>query len=521
MHKAFSRRRYFLIAASLLALGIEIIAISSGGDASWDMRNYHLYGPFALLYKEFGTDIAPAHMQTFLPPTLDLIYYGLARFISLTPVLNAVLALPQAVAAVMAFALSWRLVQPQGRAECTALGLLGAVAATGTAALTTIATSMSEILPVVFMLGAWLTLVRPDLDTLPSFRRLFGAGLLVGTACGLKLTLTFATVAFVAILLLLPRQRLSDLVTRPIVLGLGVFCSTSALTGYWWVHQWIHYGNPTFPLMNDLFRSPHAVVYSFVDRTYLPHSWQEALSAPWSWALKLSWATGESRLRDPRFALALTAAIICVVQASLSWPRRLPWPFLVLPSWFILAFALWRAEFSIHRYLSVLELLTGTIIAMAAFPIVRWIRQPAWLPIGSATLMAACLVITVYPQVYRTQSIRPFEVDLGSLPKDSTVLLLNNEPMGYLAAFADPHVRFIATNDLYMSLDGTNPMQRDVERAIVGRKGPLFGLDSPSEQDDRSATTLAHYHLFRGACHHVVTNLSPYPIRICELSAKM
>ena len=120
-----SRRVSFWVIVVVLAIGVELIAVLSGGDAGWDMRNYHLYGPFALLHKEFGTDIAPAHMQTFLSPTLDLIYYGLARSISSTRVLNAALALPQAAAAAMAFALSWRLVQPRSGAEIVALALLG------------------------------------------------------------------------------------------------------------------------------------------------------------------------------------------------------------------------------------------------------------------------------------------------------------------------------------------------------------------------------------------------------------
>ena len=516
----FDRQVYFWIVAFLLCVGIEIIGVFSGGDASWDLRNYHIYGPFALLHKEFGTDIAPAHMQTFLSPTLDLIYYALARSISSTLVLNAVLALPQAAASAMAFALSWRLVRPQNGAEIAALALLGAVAATGTAALQSIATSVSEILPVALMLSAWLVLVRPELDTLPSLKRLFAAGLLVGAACGLKLTLSFATVALVAILVLLPRQRLSDFMSRPIVFGVGVFCGTAALTGYWWVHQWTHYHNPTFPLMNDLFRSPFAAADSFIDRTFLPRSWREAFSAPWSWALTLSWATGESRLRDPRFAVALTAAVICVVQALWPKPRRLPWPFLILPCWFILAFVLWRAEFSIHRYLAVLEVLTGTMIAMAVFPIARWMRRPGLLLLGSATLLATCLVVTVFPRLQRTGSSQPFVVDVGNLPFNSMVLILDNEPLAYLAAFVDPRIRFIGTNDFYMSLDGSNPMQRDVEQAIAAHKGPLFGLDSPEEQGDRSSTTLAHYLLDRGACRTVTTNLSPHPVRLCELSAK-
>ena len=76
-----SRLSPFWIVAALLALGVEVVAVSLGGDATWDLRNYHLYAPFALLHKPFGTDIAPAHMQGFFSPTLDLIYYGLATSI--------------------------------------------------------------------------------------------------------------------------------------------------------------------------------------------------------------------------------------------------------------------------------------------------------------------------------------------------------------------------------------------------------------------------------------------------------
>ena len=70
------RERFaFWIIGTLLFVGVEAAAMLSGGDASWDLRNYHFYGPFALLNKPDGTDIAPAHMLSFLPPTLDLMGY--------------------------------------------------------------------------------------------------------------------------------------------------------------------------------------------------------------------------------------------------------------------------------------------------------------------------------------------------------------------------------------------------------------------------------------------------------------
>ena len=42
------------------ALWVEIRASLTGGDSTWDMRNYHLYNPFALFNGKFAVDIAPA-----------------------------------------------------------------------------------------------------------------------------------------------------------------------------------------------------------------------------------------------------------------------------------------------------------------------------------------------------------------------------------------------------------------------------------------------------------------------------
>jgi hypothetical protein len=191
---------------------------------------------------------------------------------------------------------------------------------------------------------------------------------------------------------------------------------------------------------------------------------------------------------------------------------------MLLACWFVLAFILWRVEFSIYRYLATLELLSGSMLALAALPIARRLKLGWPLLAGSGALLAAFLVITVYPQVNRSPpGPARFAVDLGTLPPDSMVLLLDNEPMAYLAAFASPETRFVATNDYFMTLDGSNPMQPWVASAIKDHPGPLWGLDSPPEQGDRSARTLERYGLVRRECRPVPSNISPLAIRLCRL----
>ena len=170
-----------------------------------------------------------------------------------------------------------------------------------------------------------------------------------------------------------------------------------------------------------------------------------------------------------------------------------------------------------------LELGIGAVVALAAFPIARRLGRPWLLPAGAVACAAACGLITVYPQMNRTPVGDPaFTVALGPIPSDAMVLLLDNEPMAYLAVFADPRVRFLGTNDFFMSLDGSNPLQASVAAAIAGHPGPLFGLDSPQQggvnQGDRADATLAHYRLSRASCRPVVSNVSPEQLRICRLS---
>src|SRR4051812_21190792 len=55
------------------------VALALGRDANWDIRNYHLYNPYALLEGRWGLDLAPAGLHSFLHPGLDIPFYMLTR----------------------------------------------------------------------------------------------------------------------------------------------------------------------------------------------------------------------------------------------------------------------------------------------------------------------------------------------------------------------------------------------------------------------------------------------------------
>ena len=181
--------------AIALASAVLLAATVVGPDASWDLRNYHLYNGFAVLHGRIGVDLAPAQMQTFNAPLLDIVYTLLLGAFNDAPRLLAVmLAVPQALAVVLVLVLARRVLP---RCEALAAVLVGA---TGVAALPTLATTMNEMAPAACILGAVLLLLGDDGVDDPSPRACLCAGFLGGVAVGLKLTSAPYALALIAML---------------------------------------------------------------------------------------------------------------------------------------------------------------------------------------------------------------------------------------------------------------------------------------------------------------------------------
>ncbi len=101
----------------LFPLGIvalfALCAAHTPSDADWDLRNYHVYNAHALITGRFWTDIAPAQLQTFYVPFMDIAVGAIRDRLDATPVLrNVVLSLPQGIAAALAFVLTLRMSPP-------------------------------------------------------------------------------------------------------------------------------------------------------------------------------------------------------------------------------------------------------------------------------------------------------------------------------------------------------------------------------------------------------------------------
>ncbi len=489
---------------ALLAVGVLALSVHLGPDASWDLRNYHIYNPFALLRKPAGVDLIPAQMQSFLPPGPDLAPFWLRQRLNAHPdLLDAILALPSAVGAVLAFRIGLLLLPRPGLAA-----LAVAFGVTGAAGLPTIGTSASEMPGGCFVLGGLLVLLRTLGKPRPGAWDAALAGALLGVALAIKLTMApYVAGAVMAFLVCAPGRA-----GQAVRLGAGVLAGALAVGGPWWLHLYRLTGDPIFPYYNNIFHSAWNAPIAMEDNRFLPRGPGQVLAYPFYWGFQKTRIVTEVVMRDPRLAFAYLAVAASLATGLVRRIGRAPLCFLLFMA---IGFALWQFEFSIFRYIAPLELLSGLPVLLALRPLLR--TRPHWAT-ACAVTGVFLLLFTRYPNWGRAwPRDHAVAVTVPALPPGSMVVILTNEPVGYVAAFADPAVRFIGADNNLVHPGDTTGLARQVEAAIHDHGGPLWGLELPGSPATQK--TLDHYGLHGdGDCLPIISNLDGSAFRLCPLT---
>ena len=165
-------------------------AVSRGQDASWDLRNYHLYNAWALLHGRLGIDLAPASLQGYFNPLLDLPYYLLGT--------GPLRQMPRLLAACQGLwfgGVVWvvgRIVARLAALQHRPFGLIDAavwlLGVSGSMTLSQAGLSSNEMPLALLVLGALYLLLPSVGDERVLWKRVVGAGALCGVAAGLKPT---------------------------------------------------------------------------------------------------------------------------------------------------------------------------------------------------------------------------------------------------------------------------------------------------------------------------------------------
>jgi hypothetical protein len=486
---SMTRFAWLGFAALCIAAGAGA-SLALGQDVNWDLLNYHLYNPWAVLEGRFGIDHHPGGEQTFLNPALDLLLYPLLTAVP-DYVGGALLGAFQGLAFFALFVLAREAFGANRQAlPLAALATVGG--ATSAMTIAEIGTTFGDLTTAVAVIAALALALRaytrPDARRLPW--RLGIAGLLLGVATGFKLTNALFALAFVvAVALIPPGGRLRSLawLLAPAALGLV------ALHGPWSAFLASNYGNPIFPFANRWFESPSYSVANFTGPRYFPESWGETVLFPFFFPFNNR--TSEVPFRDFRLAAAYLAVIVLGAMMFARARLQRPWPAFVpharasefLMVFVAIAYAAWLAIFSIQRYLVVLDLLAPLVcLLFIAHFFARGVER-----LVAGAVMVVALVATTMPGDWGRIAWEggPYSRLYNfAAPPPGSAVIIGTRPLAFLApASAAPGVVWVGPR--------FNEHDRDeLERKIAGRK--LFIAILPGAYTDKDvARSLIRFRL--------------------------
>ena len=506
-----------------LALGAAL-SLASRGDANWDLQNYHLYAPFAAWNGRVSLDYFAAGFQGYFNPLADLPYFVAKRilFPDHPAIVAALAGLPFGAMIFLVVSIADLLLRPRdGEAPAPRLHWLGrpwtgllaaAIGLTGAIILSEIGTTYGDIVSADgILLGLFAALIVWPC----SWRTGVAMGLGLGCAAGLKMT-ALMFLPGLSIWMLLGAVDRRSAILGLLGLGVGAAAGFLLLWGWWGLTLWRHFHNPLFPLFGRLFPSPWSVSFDMRDTRFFPRNVLQWIAYPFFWLQGRSFVVTETRLGDPRFALAYIALLAAGLRAVL--PGRPPIDRRVLGLWlfFAMSYLCWLIGFSILRYALLLEALSGIVIATS----LRYVVPARFSPRILALLLVACVVATRPMGWGRIGYGRDLvEAPIPALPRDALVFMIG-APIGFVVPYlAAPGQRFIRPD----FLPATSP-EAAIIRGLVGAGGThLFLLTNFPEDASGAAgiaAALAPFQLAAsdGDCRPIHSPLQRN-IRLCGVTA--
>ncbi|MGT2506805.1 hypothetical protein [Cupriavidus basilensis] len=482
-----------LLACILVPLAFGLFSLALGQDRNWDLLNYHLYNPYALLKGRIGTDLAPAQMQSYFNPLLDIPYWLMTQYWP-APLAGFAMGVLHGLAFVLVFGIARRVLVPAGagqeqtrRGSAVAL-LLALAGCLGPGYLSELGNTMGDNATALLVL-AGLSVLLHGWERLGSAHAAWAlaaaAGVLVGAATGLKLTNAIYAVALCAAMLSLP-LRWPRRLGLAWVFGLGVLAGIALTAGYWFALMWSNFANPLFPQFNAFFHNTLAAPISVADTRWLPRSAMEAVMFPFVIVADAK-RVGEVPTRP--FVWPLLYALVCCWTVRAGWrawrgkpsgadsadlPPLAPQARLVL-AFVAAAFLTWLALFSIYRYCVAMELLA---------PLAVWLVVQRLLPARAAgrtgaialAMVALAALTGMKTWGHESWARQAFRITLPDVPLDTntTVFLTGGAvAQGWLATQFPAAVTFAALNSNFP--EGPAYVGR-VQAMLAERPGQAYAL---------------------------------------------
>jgi len=517
-HRSMPVQDIGLLLAMMIAAGA--IAALVPQDANWDLKNYHFYNAWAFAHGRLAIDLAPAQLQTYLNPLLDIPLYAMASADWPPRAIAFSLGLFAGAGAFFLIKLLWILFGDLPVAErrnyVAFAAVLGLLAADPVALF---ATTMNEWQGAALsMLALWLIARRLALPAIGA-ATLIMAGVASGAGAGLKLTSApFALGLCVALLVRRPLRRRG--IPDAAVFGLAVLVGMAITGGFWFQTLYARFDNPVFPFFNEWFRSPWWDARPVLGSHFGPQSAIEWLYFPLRLFGNAAGVVATGGFRDRRLPVLYVAALVALArwlargrapaESSLPGPVA-AWRFVAV--FWAVSYVVWLAVYALYRYVIPLELVSGALLLVCLrliFPLRA--RNPA---IVLVTVIV--VAFTRYPHFERVDyGTRFVDVRVPPVAPHAAILLVADAPMSHVLPFFPPDARFVGVKNNLIDPLMKNRLAAEIASTVREHDGPLYALAFPPGANEAA---LAAHRLRRvaGSCAPVASNLTRQPPELCRL----
>jgi len=344
-----------IIFDTLITLGLAYFTLYNnrdrflGHDFNWDLLNYHLTN--VTLKQELA--LHPSGIQSYFPSTLDQLILPIHTFIP-SPISGILMLVPYVLDYLILRNLFIRKIFED---QISLPKTLVVVSLSSSTALSQMNNSMGDMLVspfVLFGLGLALLGIKNH-----NARFIVLSALPLGIAMGLKSTHIYVLFSLFIILLYLlftKRIKILTLLIWSLINSL-IFVAISFRHSLQLLKET---GNPVFPFMNGLFRSPSYPEVNFRDNRFGLHSFADFLITPIRLASGNPAGTSELKFQDFRLLLMLFSLVLLLALAlikSLRSKEKELGSIYCLGIFIFLAYISWGYLFGISRYFLSIEML--------------------------------------------------------------------------------------------------------------------------------------------------------------------
>jgi hypothetical protein len=373
-------------------LATSLVPLIGGKDANWDFYNYHLYVAHALINDRLSQDFMAASAQSYLNPVPFLPAYWMIMADWHSIIIRLALAAAHSLNVLVLWKICEQVLFPSfsNRKHHVLIAVLLGISAP--VFLGSVGTTFGDpTISVLVLIGLLLLCIGAG-GAAPLSVSVGLAGLSLGLAAGFKPTNVIYVISAACAMLATLGIRLRILKVL-VYFGIAAFLGWLVSGGLWAWTLYSEFGNPFFPLFNNIFGSSDFPAVQLTLDRYMPGGILDGLLQLFRIANYHSWIYVEPNLPDLRLALILIFGAIALMKNG--WERvrgrshggnEADASSLMLLWFFLIATVLWLATSGNGRYAIPLLLLAGPILLWMIIRSMPDGRRP--LLIATAVLIA-------------------------------------------------------------------------------------------------------------------------------------